>query len=57
LIVGLAAALGLGAVNANSRLLYEALRWGGVLYLFCLAWEAWQREEDPLTGTAGLCTR
>ena len=40
LIVGLAAALGLAAVIANSRLLYEALRWAGVLYLFWLAWEA-----------------
>jgi len=28
LIVGLAAALGLAVVIANSRLLYEALRWG-----------------------------
>lgn len=46
LIVGLAAALGLAAVIANSRLLYEALRWAGVLYLFWLAWEAWRREED-----------
>jgi threonine/homoserine/homoserine lactone efflux protein len=43
LIVGLAAALGLAAVIANSRVLYEALRWAGVLYLFWLAWEAWRR--------------
>jgi threonine/homoserine/homoserine lactone efflux protein len=42
LIVGLAAALGLAAVIANSRVLYEALRWAGVLYLFWLAWEAWR---------------
>jgi len=52
LIVGLAAALGLAVVIANSRLLYEALRWAGVLYLFWLAWEAWRREEDTLPDTA-----
>jgi len=52
LIVGLAAALGLAVVIANSRLLYEALRWAGALYLFWLAWEAWRREEDTLPGTA-----
>jgi len=52
LFVGLAAALGLAVVIANSRLLYEALRWAGVLYLFWLAWEAWRREEDTLPDTA-----
>jgi threonine/homoserine/homoserine lactone efflux protein len=31
LFVGLAAALGLAVVIANSRLLYEALRWAGAL--------------------------
>src|SRR5262249_56822814 len=48
LIVGLAAALGLAAVIANSRVLYEALRWAGVLYLFWLAWGAWGRQEEKL---------
>ena len=57
LIVGLAAALGLAAVIANSRLLYEALRWAGVLYLFWLAWETWRCEEDTLPGTATLVPR
>ena len=38
LIVGLAAALGLTAIIANSRWVYEALRWGGVFYLLWLAW-------------------
>jgi threonine/homoserine/homoserine lactone efflux protein len=52
LIVGLTAALGLAAVIASSRLLYEALRWAGVFYLFWLAWEAWRREEDGLSGMA-----
>jgi threonine/homoserine/homoserine lactone efflux protein len=56
LIVGLAAALGLAAVIANSRLLYETLRLAGVLYLFWLAWEAWRREEDKSSGAATLAT-
>jgi len=45
-IVGLAAALGLAAVIANSHFLYEALRWAGVGYLLWLAWEGWQHEAD-----------
>ena len=54
LIVGLAAALGLAAVIANSRFLYEALRWAGVLYLFWLASEAWRREEGTSPGTVTM---
>lgn len=53
LIVGLAAALGLTALVANSRMLYEALRWGGVLYLFWLAWEGWRGEQETSPGKAG----
>jgi threonine/homoserine/homoserine lactone efflux protein len=55
LIVGLAAALGLTALIANSRMLYEALRWGGVLYLLWLAYEGWRgdAETSPGTATAG----
>ena len=53
LIVGLAAALGLTAVIANSRWLYEALRWGGVLYLLWLAWEGWRGEQETSPGRAG----
>ena len=45
LIVGLAAALGLAALIASSRPLYEALRWAGVFYLFWLAWEGWRGED------------
>jgi len=45
LIVGLAAALGLAALIASSRPLYEALRWAGVLYLFWLAWEGWRGQD------------
>jgi threonine/homoserine/homoserine lactone efflux protein len=46
LLVGLAAALGLTAVVAASRWLYETLRWAGALYLLWLAWEGWRGEAE-----------
>ena len=46
LLVGVAAALGLTAIIAASRWLYEALRWAGALYLLWLAWEGWRGESD-----------
>jgi threonine/homoserine/homoserine lactone efflux protein len=52
LVVGLAAALGLAALIANSRMLYQALRWGGVLYLLWLAYEGWRGDEETSPGTA-----
>ena len=42
LIIGLAAALCLAALISSSRILYEALRWGGVAYLLWLAWDGWR---------------
>lgn len=56
LIIGLAAALGLAAVIANSRWLYEMLRWGGALYLLWLAWEGWRGEQETSPGKAGVMT-
>ncbi len=54
LIVGLGAAFGLAAVIANSRFLYEALRWAGVAYLLWLAWDGWQHvNETSATRTQG----
>lgn len=48
LLVGLAAASGLALLIAQSPVLYEILRWTGILYLFWLAWEGWWPEkEDP----------
>ena len=41
---GLVAALGLAALIEQSHLLYETLRWAGVIYLSWLAWEAWSSE-------------
>jgi threonine/homoserine/homoserine lactone efflux protein len=39
---GIASSLGLAAIVAASNLVYEALRWAGVLYLLWLAWEGWR---------------
>lgn len=52
LVVGLAAALGLTALIASSRTLYEALRWGGVLYLLWLAYEGWRGQEETSPSNA-----
>jgi threonine/homoserine/homoserine lactone efflux protein len=51
-VYGVAASLGLSAVIDNSRFLYETLRWGGVIYLLWLAWEAWaaERKTSPDAG-------
>jgi threonine/homoserine/homoserine lactone efflux protein len=43
---GVIAAIGLAAVIASSPLLYGLLRWGGVLYLLWLAWDAWSGQTD-----------
>jgi len=52
LVIGMAAAFGLAAIISNSRFLYEVLRWGGVAYLFWLAWEAWQTADETSPGKA-----
>lgn len=40
------AAFGLAAVVDGSPVLYGLLRWGGVLYLLWLAWDAWSGQAD-----------
>jgi threonine/homoserine/homoserine lactone efflux protein len=44
-IFGGVAALGLAALISGSPVIYQALRWLGVGYLFWLAWQAWQGAE------------
>lgn len=57
-LVGALAALGLATVVANSRIVWETLRWAGVLYLLWLAWEGWQgadgHAEDVAADGGGL---
>jgi threonine/homoserine/homoserine lactone efflux protein len=54
---GTMAALGLAALIDNSPLLYDLLRWTGVLYLLWLAWESWASERessaDAIDGNEG----
>jgi threonine/homoserine/homoserine lactone efflux protein len=52
-VYGAVAALGLSAAIDNSPLLYEVLRWGGVIYLLWLAWEAWASEAETAPEKAG----
>lgn len=47
LVVGLAAALGVGAAVSASPLAFQALRWGGVGYLLWLAWDGWREADEP----------
>lgn len=46
LLVGLAAALGIGAAVSASPLAYQTLRWGGVAYLLWLAWDGWTEADE-----------
>lgn len=48
-IIGIAAALGLAALINASPVLYQTLRWGGVLYLLWLAWVGWRGDGNAKT--------
>src|SRR4051812_17830968 len=45
-VYGIAAALGVAAMIENSPVLYQVLRWGGVIYLLWLGWDAWSSADD-----------
>jgi threonine/homoserine/homoserine lactone efflux protein len=45
-VVGVAAALGLGALIVASPWLFQTLRWAGAVYLLWLAWDAWRDALD-----------
>lgn len=49
-IIGVAASLGVTTIIQSSELLYQLLRWAGVIFLFYLAWEGWHGEEDSEHG-------
>ncbi len=46
LIIGIACALGVGALITNSEVAYQGLRIAGVGYLFWLAWDGWRAEGE-----------
>ena len=45
-VIGLVAAFGVAELVQSSRVLYESLRWAGVLFLLYLAWEGWRTGTD-----------
>ena len=45
-IIGIVAAFGVAELVQSSPLLYEGLRWAGVLFLLYLAWEGWTAGTD-----------
>lgn len=53
-INGLAAALGVAALLVASPEAFQALRWGGVLFLFYLAWDAWRSEPGASDDASGM---
>lgn len=50
-VLGAAAAFGLATLVAASPPVYSILRWGGVLYLLYLAWDAWNDAGEPAQAT------
>ena len=52
-LVGLAAAFGLASAINASPLLYQVLRWGGVIYLIWLGYDGWRDAAEPV-GHAAL---
>jgi threonine/homoserine/homoserine lactone efflux protein len=46
--LGAGAGFGLGTLIAQTPWLYEAIRWGGVLFLLWLAYEAWRDSQRPI---------
>jgi threonine/homoserine/homoserine lactone efflux protein len=53
MIYGIAAAFGVAAIIDNSAVLYETLRWAGVLFLLWLAWQGWIGEGETSPGAPG----
>ncbi|TPN23026.1 LysE family translocator [Mesorhizobium sp. B2-3-3] len=47
--IGGVAALGVAELIQASSLLYEGLRWAGILFLLYLAWEGWTAGTDVVT--------
>jgi len=50
-IAAIVAGLGLTAILTEFPVLFQVLRWGGTLYLFYLAWDAWWESDGELTHT------
>ncbi|MFE0015027.1 LysE family translocator [Mesorhizobium sp. NPDC059054] len=51
-IIGLVAALGVAELIHASKVLYEVLRWSGVIFMLYLAWEGWTKGTDIVSNVA-----
>ena len=49
--LGALAVFGIGALIAEQRVVYEALRWAGIAYLLYLAFDAWRDSRRPVENT------
>ena len=52
LTYGIIATFGLAAAIDDAPLLYDVLRWGGVLFLLWLAWESWRGGNETASGAS-----
>ena len=52
-VIGIIAALGVAELIQASNMLYDGLRWAGVLFLLYLAWEGWSAGTD-IVSSAGI---
>jgi threonine/homoserine/homoserine lactone efflux protein len=48
LVLGLVAGLGGATLISETRWLYEAVRWGGALFLLWLAWDCYREARKPI---------
>jgi threonine/homoserine/homoserine lactone efflux protein len=46
--LGIAVGLGGGSLVLSNRVIYESLRWAGVLYLCWLAFDSWREARQPI---------
>ena len=51
-VIGIVAAFGVAELVQSSHLLYDGLRWAGVLFLLFLAWEGWTGGTDVVASEA-----
>lgn len=51
-VIGVIAAFGVAELVQSSHLLYDGLRWAGVLFLLFLAWEGWTGGTDVVASEA-----
>lgn len=54
LVIGIAAAFGVAALIQSSPVIYDSLRYGGIAFLFYLAWDGWRGHPQASDGASGV---